>query len=107
MKFPAVDIEETEKAFLIKADLPGLKKEDIKITIEDNQLTISGERSKTEKSETEHYKHFERLQGSFSRSFLLPDSINEENVSAKYENGVLMLTVKKVPSRDATEIKIE
>ncbi len=92
---PAVDIYEDDDAFVATADLPGLKKDDIEVSIEDNVLTVSGER-KFEKSEGEGtFRRVERSYGTFRRSFALPRGVDAAKVEAKFEDGVLTLTLPK------------
>merc|ERR1711941_130863 len=86
---PQVDISETDKDFEIQFALPGVKKDDIKIDLNDDRLTVSGERKlKNEKNE-KNYHSVESYYGSFSRSFYLPDNVNVEKVDAAYKDGVL------------------
>ena len=92
---PAVDVEEKDNKFLLTADIPGLTKKDVKINISDSILNISGERSTSSASESEHYHYRERQHGSFSRSFNLPDSIEEDGVSANFKNGILSISLPK------------
>ena len=102
---PTVDITENEENFLIKAELPEVKKEDIKVSIDNNILTFSGERQSEVKDEKEH--RIERSYGSFRRSFSLPDNIDESSIHAKSENGMLYLTIPKgVPKEKQTQIDI-
>ncbi len=92
---PAVDILETDGAFVVTADLPGLKKDDIDVSIEDNVLTVSGER-KFEKNEDEGtFRRVERSYGTFRRSFALPRGVDPSKVEAKFEDGVLTLNLPK------------
>ncbi|WP_369600549.1 Hsp20/alpha crystallin family protein [Hahella sp. SMD15-11] len=105
---PAVDIEETDEAFLIRAELPGVKKDDIKVTVDNGVLTIQGER-KLEKEEKDKKRHrIERVYGSFLRSFTLPDNVNQEDIRADYQDGVLTLHLNKVePAKPkAIEVKV-
>jgi|WetSurMetagenome_2_1015567.scaffolds.fasta_scaffold304201_2 HSP20 family protein len=108
--FPNVDIVEGKDGYNIKADMPGLDKKDIKVEIEKGVLTISGEK-KEEKIEQEknHYYHLERTYGSFRRSFKLPDNVSSEHIDAKYNSGVLELTLKKTEEAKpkTIEVKIE
>ena len=90
---PSVDILEDEKSFVIKAELAGVPKEDIKVEINDNILTLSGERKSEVKDEKHH--RVERFYGSFSRSFSLPDSVDETNIKAESKDGILTLTLPK------------
>ncbi|CAM3199509.1 molecular chaperone [Ectopseudomonas mendocina] len=92
---PAVDISETPQAYLIKAELAGVRREDIQVRVEGGQLRLSGER-KFEKEEKDKKQHrVERFYGSFSRSFSLPDDADESQIKAEYKDGVLNLTLPK------------
>lgn len=92
---PKVDFLETEKAFELHVAAPGLNKEDFKIDLNDNVLTVSGERKfKDEKNEKNFYS-LETSYGSFSRSFSLPDNIDSKKITAAYNNGILALTIPK------------
>ena len=93
---PAVNTREDENNYYIEVDLPGIKKEDVEISLKDNVLTISGERKfKNEVKEEDYYK-IESAFGKFSRSFTLPENADIENIEAKAENGVLEITIPKV-----------
>jgi HSP20 family protein len=102
-----LDIIETPEAFIVKADIPGVKKEDINVTIENRQLLISVE-AKQEKEEKNDEKIIisERFFGYVSRSITLPDEIAQANVQAHYENGVLSLTLPKAPKQVNNRIAI-
>ena len=104
---PTVDISEKDDAFEVKADLPGVSREDVKLKITNNVLTLSGERKseKQEGAEGESYHRFERTYGSFTRSFSLPVAVEEEQVSASFKDGVLTVTLPK--SRKALPKEIE
>jgi HSP20 family protein len=104
---PAVDIEETEADYRLKAELPGLRKEDVKISVEDNVLTLSGERreEKTEKNRKVH--RVERSYGSFTRSFSLPSSIAADKVTAAYKDGVLEIVVPKREEARPRQVEIK
>ena len=107
---PSVDIYEEEKAFLVKADLAGVKPEDIKIELDKNVLTVSGERKLEKKEEKEGkngYHRIERRYGSFTRSFTLPESAEAEGIDADYRDGVLTVTIPKRPESQPREIKVE
>jgi len=99
---PSIDVEETDKNILIKADLPGLDKKDITISLEDNILSIKGEKKeeKVEKSKT--YLRSERFCGSFVRDIPIHAEIDTEKIDAKYNNGVLELSL---PKKDIKQIK--
>jgi HSP20 family protein len=92
---PAVDIKEEKDKFVIHADIPGVKPEDIDISMEHGVLTIKGEKETEAKTEKEGYKRVERTYGSFYRRFSLPDTANPDAISAVSKNGVLELTIPK------------
>ena len=104
---PAVNTREGEDAYYVELDLPGIKKEDIEITTEDNVLTISGERKyKDEVKEDDYYK-VESRYGKFSRSFTLPEKIDVENIHAESSDGVLEVIIPKLKEEDTKPKKIE
>ena len=92
---PSVDIRETDDAYTITADLPGLKKKDIKITVNDSMLEISGERSYENKEDNGSYHRRERSYGSFHRSFHLPETVKEDKITASFKDGILTVEVPK------------
>lgn len=92
---PTVDISETDAEYLIKAELPEIKKEDVKVTVEDGVLTILGERRQEKEEKGKKYHRVERSYGSFVRSFTLPESVDEGAVKAEYKDGVLNLHLPK------------
>jgi len=92
---PNVDIYEKDDKYVIKAEVPGLKKEDIKIDLKDNVLTISGEKKYEDINEQDNYIRVERSYGKFTRRFNVPDNVNPDSVIADYKNGVLNLTLPK------------
>lgn len=104
---PEFDIKEKPEAFVLKADLPGVKTEDLDVQANGNRITISGKREeeKEEKDATEY--RMERSYGSFSRSFTLPEAIDASKVNAELKNGVLTLTVPKKVVQPATPIKVK
>lgn len=92
---PAVDIVEDEKEFLVKAELPDLKREEIEVTVENGELTLTGER-KVEKEEKEKkYHRIERAYGRFLRTFTLPEGVNGDKVTADFNNGLLVVHLPK------------
>jgi len=91
---PSVDVAETDAAFEVQVIVPGLSREDIAISLENEKLTISGERTQPE-AEGRNYRRVESAYGNFSRSFYLPDNIDSNNIGAKYENGILLVTIPK------------
>ncbi|QKF73131.1 heat-shock protein Hsp20 [Aliarcobacter faecis] len=105
---PIVNTREDEKGFYVDVDLPGVKKEDIKVDINKGILTISGERKTKEEIKQEDYYKVETYFGKFSRSFTLPDNADIENIEAKNDNGVLEIVIPKLKediSKKSIEIK--
>jgi len=100
------DIKETENNYKIHAELPGVKKEDIKLDLKNGVLTLSGERREEKKEENEKYHKVERFRGSFTRSFRLPEGVPEKDINAKYENGVLEVCFPKPKQPEAKRIPI-
>ena len=92
---PLVDISEDQKEYLVKAELPEIKKEDVKLTVQDNVLSISGERQSENEDNGKRYHRIERAYGSFLRSFTLPEDADGANVSAEYKDGILRVHVPK------------
>lgn len=92
---PAFEVKETNDAFFVKADVPGVAEKDLDIAVHNNVLTISGSRQSEERKEGEAYALYERQYGSFSRSFQLPDTADGDRVEAKLDAGVLHLTIFK------------
>lgn len=105
--FPRSDVAETEDAFVIEAELPGMRREDIKVEMKENILTISGENKAEEKEKTKGYHRIERSYGTFTRSFRLPSSVDETRISARYDNGVLRLTVPKREEARPRQIEVK
>lgn len=103
---PAVDIKETDNEYLIKADIPGVKPEEIEVSTDNGRLSIKGER-KQDVDETRGGVHrIECSYGSFFRSFTLPENVNAEAITAKADNGVLELTLPKTEEQQSRKIKI-
>jgi HSP20 family protein len=102
---PAVDVSETGEEIVVRAELPGLSKDDIELNIQDNVLTLKGEKKQEKKEEKENYHRVERSYGSFSRSFTLPAGVDPENVQATFKDGVLVIALPKV--EEAKQKKIE
>jgi HSP20 family protein len=103
---PAVDIYETEHELVVKADLPDVKPEDLAIRVENNILTIRGERKFEKKVNETNYLRVERAYGSFSRSFSLANTVNSEAIKAQYNNGVLTLAIPKKEEAKPKQIKV-
>ena len=103
---PAMDLVESGDHFVLRADLPGLSEEDVKIELEDTTLTISGERAAEHESKDEGYYRLERAFGSFARTLQLPKGINPESVSARFDRGVLEVRIPKPEERKPRRIEI-
>jgi len=104
---PAINTREGEFAYHIEVDLPGMKKEDINISIEDKTLVISGERKFKEELKEENYYKIESAFGKFSRSFTLPENVDIENIHAEAKDGVLEITIPKLAQEVQKVKKIE
>ncbi|HTZ33915.1 MAG TPA: Hsp20/alpha crystallin family protein [Methylomirabilota bacterium] len=103
---PAVDIYENEHELVVKADIPDIKPEELDIRVENNILTIRGERKFEKKVDEKNYLRIERTYGSFSRSFSLASTVNSEAIKAEYKDGVLTLTVPKREEAKPKQIKV-
>jgi HSP20 family protein len=103
---PAVDIYETENELVIKADLPDIDEKDIDVRVENNMLTIGGERKLEESVKEDNYLRVERAYGSFSRSFSLPSTVNTEAIQASYKNGVLKVELPKRAESKPKQVKV-
>ena len=94
---PSVDIGETDKEFLVKAELPEVKKEDIKVNVDDSTLTISGERKVEKEEKGTKYHRVERAYGRFERAFTLPEQTDAEHITSEYKDGILTVHLPKNP----------
>jgi HSP20 family protein len=103
---PLVDITEDEKEYIIKTELPEVKKEDVKVAVENGLLTIVGER-KFEKEENKKYHRVERAYGRFVRSFIVPDAVDADKVSAEFKDGVLMVHLPKSEKTKPKQIEVK
>ncbi len=103
---PAVDIYETENALVVKADLPDVNEKDLDIQVENNILTIRGERKFERDVKEDNYLRVERAYGSFSRSFSLGNTVNTEAIKAEYRDGVLTLTIPKREEAKPKQVKV-
>ena len=103
---PAVDIRETELDFVATVELPGLTKDDIDVSLEDNVLSISGERTLEKKSENDTYHRIERSYGSFQRAFTLPKGVDTTKLEARFKDGLLTLTMPKAEEVKARKISV-
>lgn len=103
---PPVDIYENEHQIVMKLEVPGIKKEDLDIRIENNTLTVRGERKFEKEEKEENFHRIERRYGSFYRTFTLPSTVDAEHIKADYENGVLRLTAEKRPEAKPKQIQV-
>jgi HSP20 family protein len=103
---PAMDLVETEDHFILRADLPGLTDKDVSIELEDNVLTVSGERQAEHEETKQGYFRVERATGRFSRSLTLPEGVDAESVQASFENGVLEVRIPKPEERKPRKVAI-
>ena len=106
---PHVDIAETNKEFVIKAEIPEIEKKDVKVHVDKGVLSICGERKQEKEKKGKKFHRVERSYGSFSRSFSLPDNVDETKVKATFKNGILSLRIPKMvgTKSKATEIKVQ
>jgi HSP20 family protein len=104
---PAVDIYETDKEIVLKAEIPEMQEKDIQIKVEDNILSVSGERRMEKEVKEESYHRIERSYGSFSRSFTLPQTVDRDAIKAVYKEGVLKVTLPKKEEVKPKQIKID
>lgn len=103
---PAVDILETAQHYEIQLDLPGVKADQVNVELEDNTLKISGEKVRSQ-SEAETYRYKERVTGTFARQFRLPEDANLNAINARFDNGVLTLTIQKQEQAKPRKIEIQ
>jgi HSP20 family protein len=103
---PPVDILESKDAYLIRAELPGMKKEDFKLEVNDGTLTLSGERKAEVLTEGVDYHRTERVNGKFSRSFYLPQTVTQDGIKATYRDGILEIHVPKAEEAKPRQIAI-
>ena len=104
---PAVDIREEENRYVLEADIPGISREDLDITLEDSVLTIKGERTVNSEGNSAGYRRRERTHGSFVRQFTLPDTVNAEAISAAVVNGVLEIGIPKQAKPEPRKITVK
>jgi HSP20 family protein len=103
---PSVDIYETENEVVLTAEVPGIEEKDIEIKVEDNTLTIKGERKFEKETHEENYHRIERSYGSFFRSFGLPNYVDQDRIEAQHENGVLKIRMPKRAELKPRQVKI-
>ncbi len=104
---PSVDISETADNFVVRAELPGMKKDDIELEVENNVLSIRGERKFEKTDEGENYHFMERSYGSFYRSFTLPKNVDSETIGAEYKDGMLIVTIPKKEEVKPKKVEIK
>lgn len=104
---PKIDISEDEKYLFVDAEIPGIKKENLKLTLQDNILTLKGEKKIEEEKKEKNYYRNERCYGSFTRSFTLPVEVNPEKIDAKFEDGTLRITMEKMQQTASNVKEIE
>lgn len=104
---PSVDIKEEANRYVVQVDLPGVKPEDIEVTLQNGVLTIKGERQTEAKEEKENYRRIERFYGSFFRRFTLPETVEEEKIEANYDKGVLTISIPKKPEVQPKKISVK
>ncbi|MFO1401842.1 MAG: Hsp20/alpha crystallin family protein [Steroidobacteraceae bacterium] len=104
---PSADISETEKEYLIRAELPGVRKEDVKVTMESGMITVSGERRQQKEDKSEKFHRVETFQGSFARSFALPDDVDADAVRCESREGVLTVHLPKQAQRKVAPVEVK
>jgi HSP20 family protein len=104
---PLANISESEKEYLIKCELPDVKKEDVKIAVADGVITISGERKLEREDQSENAIRVESIYGAFTRSFVLPDNVDAEGIQAESKDGVLRIHIPKVKTKKAEPLAVE
>jgi HSP20 family protein len=102
-----IDVSETDKDYLVKADIPGVKKEDIKVSVEGNQVSVSAEVKEEKEASGAGMLRSERFYGQEYRTFTLPQEVDDQKAEAKYENGVLLLTLPKKPGTGGKQLSIQ
>jgi HSP20 family protein len=103
---PSVDVSETKDNVIIKAEIPGMTKDDVKVCVQDNVITLKGERKQEKEEKDANYHRIERSYGSFCRSFTLPTSVKADKIKATYKEGVLNITLPKTEEVKPKEIPI-
>jgi HSP20 family protein len=104
---PAVDVHEEKDRFVVKADLPGVKPDEIEVTAEKGILTLRGERKSDRTEQSEGYERIERVTGSFTRRFALPENVQADAIKAKFTHGVLEVSIPKQPVVPAKRVNVE
>lgn len=104
---PRVDIAETELAFVIKAEVPEVNKDDVKITVDNGVLSICGERKQEKEEKGKTFHRVERFYGQFTRSFTLPENVDEDNITATFKDGMLSLEIPKTEKAQPKAIEVK
>jgi HSP20 family protein len=104
---PAVDVQETEKEYLVKADLPDVKKEDVKVQLDEGVLSVEGERRQEKEEKGKKFHRVERAYGRFVRRFVLPNEVDAANVKAEFKDGVLNVHLPKTEAARAKAVEIK
>ena len=106
---PSSDISETDKEYVIRAELPAVKKEDVQVTFEDGMITIKGERKQQKEDKNEKYHRVESFYGSFERTFSLPENVNSDAISCESKDGILTVHIPKTesPKQKAKQISVQ
>lgn len=103
---PSVDISETDTAYLIKGEIPGVNKADVKVSIEDGMITMRGERKQEKEEKGKKFHRIERSYGSFLRSFRMPDDVDETAIKAEFKDGMISITLPKSAKAKAKAIEV-
>ena len=104
---PSVDIRERDNDYLVNVELPGVSKDDVKITLQDNILTVRGEKNQEKESKESKYHRVERVYGSFQRSFALPAAVKAEKIDASYKDGILTVSLPKAEEAKPKQIEVK
>jgi HSP20 family protein len=104
---PAVDIAEHDNEYLVKLELPGVNKDDVKITMQENILIVRGEKKQEKESKDSNYRRVERSFGSFQRSFTLPTTVKSDKIEASYKDGILSITLPKAEEAKRKQIEVK
>jgi HSP20 family protein len=104
--YPAVDVLESKDSYLLRAELPGMKKEDIKVEVKNGTLVLSGESKSEKPAEDVEYRHVERVATKFWRSFSLPETVTQDRIEATYKDGILEIRVPKAEQAKPRQIEI-
>lgn len=105
--YPNVDVSESKEAYVVTAELPGLKKEDVHITFQDGMLMIEGERKAEKEEKDVNYHRVERSHGKFCRTFQIPSGVREDKISANYRDGILNIVLPKTEESKPKEIEVK